>query len=362
MGVVDAFYRDRFGRDGLDGEGERMVATVRYCSLIQCPLPNAFWEWGPQQAAFGNGWASADDLVGHEFTHGVLDHEARLFYTYQSGALNEAFADIFGEFIDLTYPGGRDTAGVALADRRGPARRRHPGPPDARALWRPRPVRSPRYSVGTYDQGGVHINSAVGAKAAVLMTDGGTFNGYSVTGLGLTKTALIEYEAMSSACSRPPPTTTTCSTRCSRRASTSSARNGITYADCKSVRQAVRATEMDRQPVSGGPRVASVCPTGRSARRPGPHDFEDPRRDPRRWDSRVLHGSRNVWYYPQNPNNDSDWDGTWASSGKRNLFGDDPPVVSDSAMVMTTGVKLPSRRPAALRARLPVRRGLQATV
>ena len=85
MGVVDCFYRDRFGRDGLDDEGSPMVATVRYCSLIQCPLPNAFWEWGPQQATFGNGWASADDLVGHEFTHGVLDHEARLFYTYQSG-------------------------------------------------------------------------------------------------------------------------------------------------------------------------------------------------------------------------------------------------------------------------------------
>ena len=53
-----------------------------------------------------------DDLVGHEFTHGVLDHEARLFYDYQSGALNESFADIFGEGFDLLNSWGDDRASV----------------------------------------------------------------------------------------------------------------------------------------------------------------------------------------------------------------------------------------------------------
>ena len=341
MGAVDSFYRDRFGRDGLDDEGSPMVATVRYCSLIQCPLPNAFWEWGPQQATFGNGWASADDLVGHEFTHGVLDHEARLFYAYQSGALNEAFADIFGEFIDLSYPGGKDTAGSrwlfgedlpggAVRDLRTPGRF---GNPDR--------IRSPRYSVGSYDQGGVHINSAIGAKAAVLMTDGGSFNGYSVTALGLTKTALIEYEAMTSLLTSAADYNDlfyALQQACINLVGSS----GISYADCKSVRQAVRATEMDRQPVSGGPRVASLCPTGKVTRTTWSADFEDQAATGEAWDARVLHASRNVWYYPQNPNNDSDWDGTWASSGKRNLFGDDPSVVTDSAMAMTTGVTLPA--------------------
>jgi Zn-dependent metalloprotease len=340
MGVVDAFYRDRFGRDGLDDQGQRMVATVRYCSLIQCPLHNAFWEWGPQQAAFGNGWASADDLVGHEFTHGVLDHEARLFYTYQSGALNEAFADIFGEFIDLTYPGGKDTAGSrwligedlpggTVRDLRNPGRF---GNPDR--------IRSPRYSVGSYDDGGVHINSAVGAKAAVLMTDGGTFNGYTVKGLGLTKTALIVYEAMSDLLTSAADYNdlyNALQQACVNLVGS----HGIRFADCRSVRQAVRATEMQLRPRSGAPRVASVCPAGKVSRTTWASDFEDRSATLAAWDSRVIHATRNVWYYPQNPNNDSDWDGTWASSGKRNLFGDDPPKVSDSAIAMTEGVKLP---------------------
>jgi len=342
MGVVDAFYRSRFGRDGLDDDGERMVATVRYCSLIQCPLANAFWEWGPQQVTFGNGWASADDIVGHEFTHGVLDHEARLFYSYQSGALNEGFADIFGEFIDLTYGGGRDTSGTRWLIGEdlpgGPVRDlQEPG-----RVGYPDRVRSPLYATGAYDLGGVHINSAIAGKAAVLMTDGGSFNGYSVRALGLTKTALIEYEAMTSLLTSAADYNdlfNALQQACIDLVGT----RGITFGDCRSVHQAVRATEMDLQPRSGGPRTASTCPSGTYVKTAFLDDFEDKVASKARWDSRVLHGSRDTWYYPQNPNNDADWDGTWASSGALNLFGDDPPVVTDAAMTMTKGVKLPAR-------------------
>jgi bacillolysin len=341
MGVVYAFYLDRFGRDGLDGHGERMLATVRYCSLIQCPLPNAFWEWGPQQVAFGNGWASADDIVGHEFTHGVLDHEARLFYSYQSGALNEGFADIFGEFIDLTYPGGRDTAGTrwligedlpggAVRDLQTPGRF---GYPDR--------IRSPRYSSGSYDLGGVHINSAVAGKAAVLMTDGGSFDGYSIQGLGLTKVALIEYEAMTSLLTSAADYNDLFNALPQACVDLVGS-HGIDYPDCRSVQQAVKATQMDRQPVRGGPRVASTCPSGTYARTTFVDDFEDAPASRALWHSHVLHGSRDAWYYPQDPNNDPTWDGTWASSGSLNLFGDDPPVVTDSAIAMTRGIKLPT--------------------
>jgi bacillolysin len=340
MGVVDAFYRDRFGRDGLDGSGERMVATVRYCSPIQCPLPNAFWEWGPQQVTFGNRWASADDIVGHEFTHGVLDHEARLFYSYQSGALNEGFADIFGEFIDLTYPGGRDTAatrwligedlpGGALRDLRMPGRF---GYPDR--------VRSSRYSVGTYDSGGVHINSAIAGKAAVLMTDGGSFNGHTVTALGLPKVAAIEYETMTNLLTSAADYNDlydALQQACVNLAGSSD----ITLADCRSVHEAVKATEMDRQPLSGGPRLAATCPAGKYARTTWFDDLEDIAAGRAMWASHVLRGSRDTWYYPQNPNNDPDWDATWASSGVLNLFGDDPPVVTDSVISMRKGIKLP---------------------
>ena len=40
------------------------------------------------------------DIVGHEFAHGVDDSEGELTYFFQSGALDESFADIFGYFVD----------------------------------------------------------------------------------------------------------------------------------------------------------------------------------------------------------------------------------------------------------------------
>ena len=47
------------------------------------------------------------DVVGHEFTHGVIDSTADLIYQGQSGALNESYADVFGALID----GGNWTMG-----------------------------------------------------------------------------------------------------------------------------------------------------------------------------------------------------------------------------------------------------------
>jgi hypothetical protein len=39
------------------------------------------------------------DIVGHEYTHGVIQHSAELNYYGETGALNESFADIFGLMI-----------------------------------------------------------------------------------------------------------------------------------------------------------------------------------------------------------------------------------------------------------------------
>ena len=61
---------------------------------------------------YGDGFAAADDVVGHELTHGVTDFSSQLFYFYQSGAMNESFSDIWGEFVDLTNGAGNDSPGV----------------------------------------------------------------------------------------------------------------------------------------------------------------------------------------------------------------------------------------------------------
>ena len=107
------FYMSRHGRDSIDGAGLPIISTVRYCpssAAVDCPYPNAFWNG--QQMVYGTGYASADDVVGHELTHGVTDYESQLFYYMQSGALNESLSDIWGEYIDQTNGKGNDSSGV----------------------------------------------------------------------------------------------------------------------------------------------------------------------------------------------------------------------------------------------------------
>ena len=86
------------GWDSFDDEGASITAIVR----LGQDFNNAFWHSGLNLLAFGDAkrYAGALDIVGHELTHGVITHSANLVYRDQPGALNEAFADIFGEMIE----------------------------------------------------------------------------------------------------------------------------------------------------------------------------------------------------------------------------------------------------------------------
>jgi Zn-dependent metalloprotease len=59
----------------------------------------------------------------------------------------------------------------------------------------PGKVSDVEYKCSTDDQGGVHGNSGVPNHAYALLVDGGTYNGTTVTGIGLTKAAHIWYQA-----------------------------------------------------------------------------------------------------------------------------------------------------------------------
>ena len=89
-----------------------------------CPFANAFWNG--TQMVYGDGFASADDVVAHELTHAVTEYSANLFYYMQSGALNESFSDIFGETVDLLERARQRHRRRALAHRRGSPDRRDP--------------------------------------------------------------------------------------------------------------------------------------------------------------------------------------------------------------------------------------------
>lgn len=65
---------------------------------------------GGDYLCFGSGdgtsqksYATALDIVAHEFTHSVTRTELSLKYQGESGALSEAYSDIMGEFVDPSY-------------------------------------------------------------------------------------------------------------------------------------------------------------------------------------------------------------------------------------------------------------------
>lgn len=112
LGDIYDFYDTVHSRDGIDNSGSTLIAVVRYCeSANDCPMSNAGWQGWVNRMVFGDGWA-VDDIVAHELTHGVTDHESNLIYANESGAINESFSDMWGEWIDQENGRGDDSTDV----------------------------------------------------------------------------------------------------------------------------------------------------------------------------------------------------------------------------------------------------------
>lgn len=246
------YFLAQHGRDSYNGAGAAIESFVRFCASNQpCPYRNAFWDSLRRQIFYGQGMA-VDDIVAHELTHAVIDTTADLFYSRESGALNESYADIFGETVDLTNGRGNDAANVRwqvgeeVATFFGGAIRNMSDPG---VRGDPARVKDPNYYCLEGDNFGVHINSGVPNKAYALMVDGGTFNGYTVTGIGTTKAAKVQYRALTSLLgvnSNFLANFNALIQSCNDLIGTS----GITHDDCSQVKRAVLAVEMSTTPCS----------------------------------------------------------------------------------------------------------------
>ncbi|BCJ46315.1 peptidase M4 family protein [Actinoplanes ianthinogenes] len=101
LGATREFFREVLGRDSIDNAGMTLLGDVNYGDKYD----NAFWDGS--RMVFGNGddqifqdFTRDVDVCAHELTHGVTQHTAGLLYTDQSGAMNEAFSDIFAACVD----------------------------------------------------------------------------------------------------------------------------------------------------------------------------------------------------------------------------------------------------------------------
>jgi Zn-dependent metalloprotease len=176
FGYTYALYWDVFHRDSIDDQGLPIDGLVHFGNNYD----NAFWD-GAGHMYFGDGdgqylidTTKGIDVIGHELTHGVTQHEANLTYRGQSGALNESISDVFGSLVKQ-YHLEQDaaTADWLIGDSIvGPALA-----PALRSLKEPghanphdnQPATMDNYLQTASDYGGVHTHSGIPNHAFYLV-------------------------------------------------------------------------------------------------------------------------------------------------------------------------------------------------
>lgn len=327
MGDFYYFFKNNFNRDSIDGKGMTLVATVRYCEDYEnCPYNNDFWTSQYKQIVLGNGTVT-DDCVGHELGHAVTDYTADLCYYMQSGAINESFSDIWGEFIDLTNSRGNDSPGYRWYLFEDDEAIRNMANP--KMFEQPDRMTDYYYYCGTSDNGGVHTNSGVGNKTAYLITDGGYFNGYNISGIGITKTAQIYYEALNNLLTSGSDYLDLYYALYQACLNLIGKYN-ISQYDCEQVKKATLATELNVSSKYCVYPKAPICETGE------PVDiFFDNVEGKQYWKLTPVTISALPKYM---------YSSAYATSGIYSLYGENLDYLSDFAISMKKSVSLPSNK------------------
>ena len=184
------YYFTKHNRNSFDNNG----STIKCYVHVGQDLRNAYWT--RNRLAFGasNNPLVELDVVGHEFTHGVTQYEAALRYSYESGALNESFSDIFGKAIEFHTFG--DTATWQLSKYYREGGLRDMSNPNLKN--QPDTYLGDLWFTGWEDNGGVHYNSGVQNFWFYLLCEGGSGindNGvnYSVNSIGMDTAVNIAY-------------------------------------------------------------------------------------------------------------------------------------------------------------------------
>jgi Zn-dependent metalloprotease len=218
VSVTWDFYKNVFGRNGVDGLGtSTFTFNHELDPLFGGPLANASWSDNLFGMFYGDGdypynpngfqETAAIDVTGHEMTHGVTGSTSQLYYQGESGGLNEASSDIMGEMVEAysKRPAGTDTVvpeGNDFLVGAGPGR----GTP---LRWMTKPSKDGLSEDQWYDGLGlheVHFSSGPMNRCFYFLSHGAsadkTDDGYSpylpggMTGIGNDKAARIYYKAL----------------------------------------------------------------------------------------------------------------------------------------------------------------------
>lgn len=191
------FWQEVFKRDSFDGENGEIVAV--YDDYKEGDTANAgssgIYDFPIAILSFGTDNSLAADVIGHEYMHSVERSISDMLYEGESGALKEAYADIFGEISqDWIDDGKLNNSCDWIFDS---------GSKKARNMINPTSISYPdTYKGGHWadtsdvsaanDRGGVHTNNTVISHAAYLMWTG-IENNPSFEALDTSKLAKLFY-------------------------------------------------------------------------------------------------------------------------------------------------------------------------
>jgi len=202
MTELTNFYKRIFNRNSIDNHGMGLLSSIHFGENY----PNAYWNGA--QMIFGDGdgeifcnFAQADDVLAHEFAHGVTQFLLGLGFWDQAGALNESISDVFASVFRqwrMRQPSDRadwkigSTILGPKAIERGYTCLRSLSTPDAVECIAPQPKHMRNYDA----DGDPHINSGIPNHAfylASMATGGNTWD----------RLALVWYSALASGRRQP---------------------------------------------------------------------------------------------------------------------------------------------------------------
>jgi len=194
------YWKNVHSRNSFDNKGAAIKSYVHYSK----DYDNAYWN--EHVLTFGDGGTYFDaltalDVVAHELGHAVCTYTADLTYSYESGALNEGFSDIWGACVEHYAAPNKETwmmgEDIDIRDKDNPGLR---SLSDPKSKGLPDTYLGENWYTGSSDEGGVHTNNGPLSYAFYLVSEGGegtNDNGsvYDITGIGIDKAAKIFYRA-----------------------------------------------------------------------------------------------------------------------------------------------------------------------
>jgi thermolysin len=208
------YFRTQHGRLGLDGYGAGVNLYVHYGVNFNNAFGSSSGLYFGDGDRLNNNPLVSLDVVGHEYTHAMIDYiipddsdadsDAGFIYAGESGAVEESFADIFGTEVEryfgsnFDYLIGEDfvtpfQAGGAARDMANPISL---GLPDHYSIRAFQGACTPNKD--TNDNCGVHTNSSIMNHVYYLLAEGGThrLSRATIPRMGYSTTRWIFYKAL----------------------------------------------------------------------------------------------------------------------------------------------------------------------